>query len=365
MDIGCGYARLLSGSEEVTVGVELTACTVHVALDKQSKNSVHTSVVGVDELVARRDSRSYKLGNAYLVDMSVGLECFLDILHVRPATGKDDTAKEFVGIFRRNLIPDVLYYLVEACLDNIYKLAALDVAFLVDRVVERVVDVGVVGVGTAILQFHLLGISLFDLQRGDVLCYIAAAEWYNSQMAENVLVVDGNRCRVGSEVDEYASATLLGFAEHAVGKCQWGEIQLSNGNACLVEAGVEVVVELLAPQNVQEVALKTGSLYAYRVDLELLVDLVFLCGCVEDLLVRVAHAAVGVHQFVDHLAGNHRLLREFLYDDVADAADGLSAYSDINLCYLTLKLCLKLVYDVGYALSCLGNVVDDSLADAL
>ena len=86
-----------------------------------------------------------------------------------------------------------------------------------------------------------------------------------------------------------------------VGQCQRCKIHLGNGDVGILETSIDVVVESLAPQDIQEDALEVRTLYANRIQLVLAVYLVFLGDGIKDFLVRIGHVAVDVHQFVDHL----------------------------------------------------------------
>ena len=362
---GRGVDGLLVLSEDVAVGIDLGTGTVDVALYEQTQHGVHGSVVGNDVGIVRCDGVGDELGNAHLLHVGVVAESTLDVLHVRASAGENESAQQLVGILGRHLIPHVLDYFGQSRLDNLDKLAALHRALLVDGEAQGVVDVAVVGEGTAILELHLLGIALLHLQGSNVLGDVVTAERNDSQVAQHVLVVDRDGGGVGSEVYEHASSALLGLAEHAVGQCQRSQIHLADGYASLVEAVVEVVVESLSPEDVEEIAFETAGLDAYGVELILVVDLVFLCCGIEDFLLRIRHIAVGIHEFVDHLGRDNGLVAQFLDNHIAHAAYGLASHSHVDVCYLALQLVFQLGYYIGKTLACLIDVIHDSLTDAL
>ncbi len=74
-------------------------------------------------------------------------------------------------------------------------------------------------------------------------------------MAQNVLRVDADRSGIGTQVDQGTARTALGLGQHAVSQCQRSQIHLGHIDACRLETLVEVLVERLALQDVQEVAL--------------------------------------------------------------------------------------------------------------
>ena len=184
-------------------------------------------------------------------------------------------------------------------------------------------------------------------------------------MTKDILIVNRDGGGIGTKVYENASTTLLGIGEDAVGKGYRSQVELCDGYSGLNEARIEVVVELLAPKDIEEVTLKAHSLNAHRINLILLVDLILLDDSVENFLLRITHTPIGIHKFIDNLAGNHSLLGIFLDYDIADTAYGLASNANIHLRYLTLELRLELVYNVSNTLTGLGNVIDDSLADTL
>ena len=159
-------------------------------------------------------------------------------------------------------------------------------------------------------------------------------------MAQDILAIDGDGRGIGSEVDQGTARTLLSLREYAVGQCQRCQVHLRHADACHLETSVEVAVEGLPFEDVQEITLQTGGLDAHRVDLVLGVDLVFLDGCIEDLLILIFHVAVGVHEFDHHVLGDDGLCRQVLTDHIPDTANRLSAYTDIHLGDFRLQLVL-------------------------
>ena len=197
----------------------------------------------------------YKLGHANLVDVGVVAEGAINVLHVGAAACEDDAAKKLVGVLVGHLAPYVLHNLLHAGFHDVDELALLHAAVVVDGIGLARVDLVGVGVGRGVVDLHLLGVLLLHLQRCDVLGDVVASQGNDGEVAQNLLVEHGHCCGVGSQVDQYASAALLGLGEHAVGQSQGRQVHLCDGDACVVEAFVDVAVESLAPKDIDEVAL--------------------------------------------------------------------------------------------------------------
>ncbi len=179
--------------------------------------------------------------------MSIVVECLLDVRHIGSTTREDDSSEQLVVILRRNLAPHILYDLIQTSLNNLNELPARHRPVVIKRIVECIVYVAVVSICAAIFQFHLLGLALLNLQRCDITCDVASAERDDGQMTKDILIVYRHRGSVGAKVNEHTASALLGFAENAVGKSQWSEIELCYSYSGLVETGVQVIIELLAP----------------------------------------------------------------------------------------------------------------------
>ena len=211
--------------------------------------------------------------------MCVISERNLNVFEVRSASGKNDTPQEIVGIFGWNLEPNILDYLLNTGLNDLYKLATFNLTFGIYGEHQAVIDVVIVCICTGIFELHLFGIGLFHLQRGDVFGDVVTTQRDNGQVTENVFVVNGDRSALCSEVNQHATGPLFGLAQHAICQHHRGKIHLGDGYTGLIETFVEVAIEGFMPQNVEEIAFQTVALYADRVELILLVEFVFLCGC--------------------------------------------------------------------------------------
>ena len=206
---------------------------------------------------------------------------------------------------------------------------------------------------------------LLDLEGGNVASDIVTSKWYHSEMAQHVLMEDGDRSGVGTKVDEQTASTTLSLGKDTLGECQRSEEELCDGDACLVEAYINVVVERLTTDDIEEVTLQARCLYTYGIELVLVVYLIFLGDSIENLLFGVVHIAIVIHELIDHVVGDDGIGRQIPVDNIADAADGLTADAHIDMSYLTLELVFELRDDVGKTLGCLVNVVDNALTDAL
>ena len=103
----------------------------------------------------------------------------------------------------------------------------------------------------------MLSHTLLHLQRGDVLDDVVKAKGNNSQMAQDVLGVNADRCRVSTQIDEGTTRTAFCLGQHTVSESQRSKIHLSDINLSILEALVEILVECLALQDVQEVTFDT------------------------------------------------------------------------------------------------------------
>ena len=98
--------------------------------------------------------------------------------------------------------------------------------------------------------------------------------------------------------------------------------------------------------------------------MELVVDLVFLCDSVEDLLVGVLHAAVGIHQAVDHINRHLGISGQLLDNDILLTAYRLTINTNVDTCYLSLENVLELLDHIAQGLHCLVDIVDHAFANA-
>ena len=354
---------LFVGAVVEQVACDFLACAVHVALLENAENGVQSAILRIDFRQVRVDGGRHELRHANLFDVRVVAEGAFDIFHVGTATREDDAAEQLVDVLVGHLEPRILDDFLDASLDNVDEVAAEDVALLVDGQRERVVDVAVVGVGAAIFQFHALGFVFLHLQRGNVFRDVVAAERNHGQVAQNVLVIDADGGCVGSEIDEHAARAFFRLGEHAVGHREGCEIHFGDGDACLLETFVEIAVELLPPENVEEISLEARTLDAHWVELILLIDLVFLCGSVENLLFGIRRVAVLVHQFVDHLWCDNRQAAHLPENHVLDAANALSTHAHIDLCDFRLERRFQFLDDVGHTHHGLVDVIDHALAN--
>ena len=106
------------------------------------------------------------------------------------------------------------------------------------------------------------------------------------------------------------------------------------------------------------------ALYAYRVNLILVVYLVFLSCCIQNLLIRICHVSVDVHELVNHILRNDGSSWQILYDYILETSDGSASHTHIHLGDVLLENVLQLLDDVDEALPRLVDVIDNTLSDA-
>ena len=182
-------------------------------------------------------------------------------------------------------------------------------------------------------------------------------------MAQDVLIVNRNGGGVGTEVNKCASRTLFCISEHSVGECQRSKIHLCDCNASHIETFVQAAVELISPQNVEEVSLKARALDAHRVELKLVVNLILLCRSIKYFLVLITHVAIGVHQFVHHHLCDDGLSGKCLDDVVLHTSNRLSAHSHIHMRYFLLQCGGEFLHNVCDALCRLVDVINHTLVN--
>ena len=142
----------------------------------------------------------------------------LDILHIGTTTSQDDTTQQLVVILRRKLIPYILDNLFKSSLNDLYKLTTFNLTIGVNRVFQVVINLAIIGVGTAVFQFHLFCIAFLNLERCNILGDIVTAKRNNGKMAQDVLRVDGNSGGVGSEIHQCTARAAFCFCQDAVGQ---------------------------------------------------------------------------------------------------------------------------------------------------
>ena len=182
-------------------------------------------------------------------------------------------------------------------------------------------------------------------------------------MAQDTLVVNGYGSGISTQVNEHTSGSLLRVGQYAVCHSQWCEIHLCNRDICILEAGIDIIVEVLAPKDIQEDTLQMAALYAYRVNLVLVVYLVFLCCSVKNFLIWISHVAVDVHQLINHILRDDRCAWQIFHDDVLEASDRSASNTHVNLSNILFEEVLQLLDDASEALACFIDVIDNTLSD--
>ena len=75
-------------------------------------------------------------------------------------------------------------------------------------------------------------------------------------MAYDVFVIHHDGSGVRSHIDQDATAALLHWRQHRIGKCKGREINLCKFHSRYVKAGIELLVVAFALQYVEEIAVK-------------------------------------------------------------------------------------------------------------
>ena len=88
-------------------------------------------------------------------------------------------------------------------------------------------------------------------------------------------------------------------------------------------------------------------MYAHGVELVLVVDFVLLCGGIENLQLWVLHAAIGIHQLVDHVLRDDGVVGQVYHVGVFHATDRLSSNAHIYLGYVCFQRSFKFRDYVG------------------
>ena len=105
--------------KQISIRINIPACAVDITLYQQTEYGVIHTVVRPDLFDAGINCCSNKLSNTDFINMSVLHESNLNILHVCAATSQDDATQQFIVVFSRNLITDILDNLLHASLDNL------------------------------------------------------------------------------------------------------------------------------------------------------------------------------------------------------------------------------------------------------
>ena len=95
-------------------------------------------------------------------------------------------------------MPCVLDDFLQAGLYDLHKLRHVNASVVVDRIGLAHVDLTGVGIGSGIFEFHLFRRLVLHLQGCEVFSDVVTAQGNDSQVTEDVAVVNGNGCRLGS-----------------------------------------------------------------------------------------------------------------------------------------------------------------------
>ena len=150
-------------------------------------------------------------------------------------------------------------------------------------------------------------------------------------MTEDILVIDTDCGSISTQVNKGATRSFLSIGQHTVGQGQRSEIHLGNGYTSQIEALIQIAVEHLAPQDIEEVTFQSGTLNTHGIQLVLVVHLILLGGCIQNLLILIAHVTVCIHQLIHHLLCDDGVGSKILDDDVFDASYRLTSDTHIDL----------------------------------
>ena len=119
-------------------------------------------------------------------------------------------------------------------------------------------------------------------------------------MAKNIFVIYRYRRRVSTQIYQRAASSLLRVSQYAVCQGERCQVHFCDRNVGFLKTSVNIVVEILFPQDIEENTFQMIALYADRVYLILVIYLIFLCRSIQDLLIRICHVAVDIHQLINH-----------------------------------------------------------------
>ena len=92
------------------------------------------------------------------------------------------------------------------------------------------------------------------------------------------------------------------------------------------------------------------TLHANGVDLELLIELIFVGYGLDDVGIGILHASVSVHERVNHVLRHDGIFGQFLYDNVLYAAGRLPPNAHVSVGNLGFEGGLQLGNNGGEAL---------------
>ena len=103
------------------------------------------------------------------------------------------------------------------------------------------------------------------------------------------------------------------------------------------------------------------ALHANGVELELLVQFIFVGNSLDNFGIGVEHASVSVHQRVNHVLRHDRISGKFFDDNISNAACRLPTHTHISVGNFGFEGCLKLCDNRGEALHSAVEVVHHAL----
>jgi len=120
--------------------------------------------------------------------MCMVAECPFYFFQIGAATGENNTSEQLVCKLIGHLEPYIFNDFFQSSFHYLYEFTAFYAAILVDRQLQCIVYIVIIGVCAAIIEFHLFSILLVYLQCGDVFGDIVSAQWDNGK----VTTIGGN-----------------------------------------------------------------------------------------------------------------------------------------------------------------------------
>ena len=182
-------------------------------------------------------------------------------------------------------------------------------------------------------------------------------------MTEHILPEYRYCCRVGTDINQCTSRTLLSLCQHHICQCQRSQIHICDLNIGCLKTFVQVLEERCTFKDIQEITFEVIGTDTHRIHLQLRINTILLLGNIQNLLVRIIKSPVCIHQFNNHLLCDNTITREIFHNSVLDTANRLATDTHEYLSDTCLQLCFQFLDDRCQTLSSLVNVVNNTLAD--
>ena len=341
------------------------AAVLRALVDERDGGEERAVAVEVGHVFRRAHLQVDIADKAYLIKTRHGLEEFLDVAHIRRAARYDEAADErLLRVFgERNLVVDVHHNLLLACLYQSAELFKLHAAAVVQLNGCGLRFVFVVRNRRAVHQFEFLRLVVFDLERHDVAVDVCAAEGNGGQMAQEVVLVDGDGGRFCAHVYKDAARAALRLREHRVGKCLHGDGEVGNGHVRAVEAVADFFLDRRVCHDVEVASLDALREHAHGFVLQLRAELELLRYGFENVAVGRCAGTVLVADGINHLLRHLHFRAEVAHNGVSHGVHAHAADAHIDAADVLLEFLLQALLDVEDALRHLVDVVDAPLAN--